>query len=430
MSDLLSVKEKIREAKRERHEIIQETAFETCTEIREAGDVFRDVEDPNEAIEVLVSERGFDDTEAEQRLKQYSVLFDEQPENSHWSELFGSRFFDGEDITELADESRYSQGEIERWIREYVGDHLKEAEIRETEIPSEPPSSDALYESQREALSKTAGTLSDINIDEILESVNELEESEFDFKWVDFLVAGFRSELYDIYKEEGEEQVVSILSQLLDDEETVDAILSQVDSRYLREEREEVLRQAIDAHNEGRYALSIPSALTQIDGVIIEAATDLGVWELDDEVTGTSVVAKGEGSPQHISEFREPFREQYPRLMGRGSPRSKILHGIRTDFVNDEYLSTKMIWLAFKSFSTADKVYSELYIRERKLLDYLSVSSPKSVAEIAHRFRTNEAHTSDRCQELISEGYLEETEGGAYTTTSDGEDRLSELRGY
>lgn len=430
MSDLLSAMEKIEEVKRKRHEIIQEIPFETCIEIREAGELLRETGDSAEAIEVLVSERDFDDTEAEERLKQYFVLFDEQPAISHWSDLFGSRFFDGEDLAELADESRYSQGEIERWIREYVGVHLNQVETHEIEVPNEPASPDALYESQREAFSKAASTLSDTNFDEILESVNELEESEFEFKWIDFLMVGFRNELYEMYEEEGEEQVVSILSQLLNDEETVDAVLSQVDSRYLEGEREEILRQAINAHNEGRYALSIPSALTQIDGVIIEAATDLGIWELDDEVTGTSVVAKGEGSPQHISEFREPFREQYPRLMGRGSPRSKILHGIRTDFADDEYLSTKMIWLAFKSFSTADNVYSELYIREKKLLDYLSVSSPKSVAEIAHRFRTNEAHSSDRCQELVEESYLEQAEEGMYTITSVGENRLSELRGY
>ena len=52
--------------------------------------------------------------------------------------------------------------------------------------------------------------------------------------------------------------------------------------------------------------------------------------------------------------------------MGRGSPRSKILYGIRTDFVDDEALSMKMIWLAMKSFSAADKVYSDLFIREEK----------------------------------------------------------------
>lgn len=88
-------------------------------------------------------------------------------------------------------------------------------------------------------------------------------------------MVGLRDELYDIYQEKGEDQVVSVLSELLAEEETLDAILSQVDSRYLRGEREKLLKDAVSAHNEGRYGLSIPAALTQIDGAIIEAAIDL-----------------------------------------------------------------------------------------------------------------------------------------------------------
>ncbi|AJF27890.1 hypothetical protein SG26_19215 (plasmid) [Haloarcula sp. CBA1115] len=430
MSDLLSAFEKIREVKRERHEIVQETPFELCTEIRDAGRVFRDVGDADEATQTLVTEQDIEEAEAERRLKQYATILYNSPENPHWAERFGSQFFDGESVEALAEESRFSRGEIERWIREYVGVHLQEANLQEVELPSDPPDSEILFESQREAYAQAASTLGDINFDEIVESVNELEASDFEFKWVDFLVAGLRDELYEIYQEKGEEQVVSVLSELLDDEETLDAILSQVDSRYLKGEREKLLKDAISAHNEGRYGLSIPTALTQIDGAIIEAATDLGIWELDDEVTGTRVVAKGEGSHQHISEFRDPFRDLYPRLMGRGSPRSKILHGIRTDFVDDEALSTKMIWLAMKSFSAADKVYSDLFIREEKLLDDLSASSPKDASEIATRFRSNRAHAVDRCESLVEDGYLESSSGDTYTITPDGEVRLTELRGY
>lgn len=430
MSDLLSALDKIQEVKRERHEIVQETSYELCTEIRDAARVFYEVRDANEAVSVLVSDQGLEEADAESRIKQYAAILYNSPENAHWAERFGSQFFDGKSVEELAEESRFSQGEIERWIREYVGVHLKEADLQEVELPSDAPDSEILLESQREVYAQAASTLGDINFDDIVESVNELEASDFEFKWVDFLVVGLRDELYAIYQEKEEEQVISVLSDLLADEETLDAILSQVDSRYLKGEREKLLKDAISAHNEGRYGLSIPTALTQIDGAIIEAATDLGIWELDDEVTGTRVVAKGEGSHQHISEFRDPFRNLYPRLMGRGSPRSKILHGIRTDFVDDEVLSTKMIWLAMKSFSAADKVYSDLFIREEKLLDYLSVSSPKDASEIATRFRSNRAHAADRCESLVEDGYLEPASGETYTITPDGEGRLTELRGY
>jgi hypothetical protein len=151
MSDLLSAFEKIREVKRERHEIVQETPFDLCTEIRDAGRVFHDVGDADEVTQTLVTEQGIEEAEAERRLKQYAALLYNSPENPHWAERFGSQFFDGESVEDLANESRFSRGEIERWIREYVGAHLQEANLQEVELPSDPPDSEILFKSQREA---------------------------------------------------------------------------------------------------------------------------------------------------------------------------------------------------------------------------------------------------------------------------------------
>lgn len=430
MSDLRPMLEKINELKKERHQIVQQTPFEECLKLREIGDIYRDAEDVDRAVERLKSRYDMDEDEAENRLRQYLALFKTDPQNSFRVEKFGSQFFDGDEVEELSDGVRFSQGEIKRWIREYTGTHIQKVDQVTRELVDSPPNQDSLYGPQRELQSEAVDTLTDINIAGFLESVEEIEESEFDFQWIDFLVAGFQSELYEIYKQGGEEEVLSALSQFLKKEETCEAVLEQVNSKYLRGEREELMKQAIDAHNEGRYGLSIPVALTQIDGAIIESATELGIWELDNTVTGTKVVSKGEGSPQHIAEFREPFKQIYPRLMGRGTPRSNILHGIRTDFVDDEAFSAKMIWMALKSFSVAGKIHSELYIREESLLDYLSVSLPKGVEEIATRFRSNEFHASDHCDQLAEKEYLEKTDNDTYTLASAGEDRLSDHRGY
>jgi hypothetical protein len=54
--------------------------------------------------------------------------------------------------------------------------------------------------SQSEAYAQAASTLGEISFDEIVESVNELEESDFEFKWADFLVVGLRGELFEIYQ--------------------------------------------------------------------------------------------------------------------------------------------------------------------------------------------------------------------------------------
>jgi hypothetical protein len=430
MSDLTSAIEIVEKVKQDRYERIEKTPFEKCVNIREAGVIYRDAASTEEAISILQTDHDLDEQEAERRIKRYITVFTKHPSVAHWGEFFGSRFFTEQSVGELASDSRYSEGEIRRWIRDYVGYYQEEIELTDVSIPEDPPDISDIHENHIEEITEAATTLQDIDIDDLMESVEEIDSSDFEFKWMDFLVGGVREDLYTIYQEEGEEEVISILSGLLSNEESCEAILDQVDSRYLQEEREEIIKQAIDAHNNGNYALSVPAALTQIDGAIIEAATELGVWEIDDDVTGTNIVNSGEGSPQHISEFREPFREFYPRLMGRGTPRAKILHGIRTNFVHDENFSTKMIWMALKSFSVADNIHSTMHIRNEEFLKYLSVSSPKNVENIANRFQTNEAHVSTLCEGLNDDGYLTQIEGEKYTTTEEGEERLSELRGF
>lgn len=430
MSDLSSAIETLEKMKKDQYERIENTPFEECVNIREAGVIYRDAASTEEAISISQTDRDLDEREAERRIKRYITVFTIHPSVSHWGEFFGSRFFTEQSVGELASESRYSEGEIRRWIRDYVGYHQEEVELSDVSIPETPPDIDDIHENHVEAVAETTTTLQDMDIDNFIELVEEIDSSDFEFKWMDFLVGGVREELYTIYQEEGEEEVISLLSGLLSNEESCEAILDQVDSRYLQKEREEIIKQGINAHNNGNYALSVPAALTQIDGAIIEAATELGIWEKDDNVTGTDIVNPGEGSPQHISEFREPFREFYPRLMGRGTPRAKILHGIRTDFVYDEGFSTKVIWMALKSFSVADGMYRKMHIRNEDILEYFSVSSPKNIGDIANRFQTNEAHVSTLCENLSDDGYLTQTRDGKYTTAEEGEERLSELRGF
>lgn len=430
MSDLISAFEHLQEERRKRHELTEETPLELCISVRDAGRAFREAGSLDEAVTSLTEDSTISTDEAQERIQQYCILITTNQPVRDWAEFFGSRYFAGHSIDELSSDSRFSRGEIERGIREYFGVHLHEVESSEIDVPDEPPEPERLFDSQRVAVAEVARTVKEVDIASYLDTADEIDSSDFEFKWVDFLVVGVRDELYEIYQEEGEDAVFAALSGMLADEETVDAIFSQLNSRYLREERKELLERSIEAHNRGGYGLAIPAALTQIDGALIEAAIDLGIYEMDDDVTGIHVVSPGEGSPQHIARIREPFREEYPRLMGRGTPRAKILHGIRTDFVNDERLSTKVIWMALKSFSVAEKMFREMHIRDEDILDFLEVSTTKRIDEIAHRFRTNEAHATHRCEQLSEEGFIEETSDGLFTVTDDGNDRLSELRGF
>jgi len=430
MSESESAAEMLRNIRKMQHERIETTPFEQCVEVREAGELYRNANSAKEALKEIELSQGLDRSEAEYRLKLYTALFITEPWVGAMPEIYGSRYFTGTSLTGLVADSIYSKGEIQRHIRDFLGRYVQEVEINSITIPNDPPESIKINENTREAMGEIADQVDSDSVSDFVQLMEEIESSDFDFKWIDFLVVGPQQMLYEAYQRDGPKKVYELLSSCLEDEETRKTIMSQAGSAYLTGVRREIMERAIEAHNAGNYALSVPAALTQIDGAIIEAATDLGIWDDDDDVTGTKVVRKGPGSSQHIPEFREPFKESYSRLMGRGTRRAKILHGIDTDFVNDKDFSTKAIWMAFKSFSVAGKLNNRMKIREEPFLEYLSVSCPQDITSIAARFETNEAHTASRCNDLRDQGYLEQLYNGDYTITDEGETRLSELREF
>lgn len=186
--------------------------------------------------------------------------------------------------------------------------------------------------------------------------LREIEDSDFEFKWLKSVPMPFFMEVYEVYKEEGNEGAIKFLTESLSDPESLDTLKEELKGFEYYSDRQRIIEQALEAHKESWYALSTPVFLTQIDGIFVDLGQDLDIWDEEEDPTGIKVVAKGEGSEKHLSEIDGKFREYYRRTMGRNTLRAKILHGLTTDYADNESLSAKTIWLLFEFLHIADGI--------------------------------------------------------------------------
>lgn len=197
------------------------------------------------------------------------------------------------------------------------------------------------------------------NLERVSEKYKEIQDSDFEFKWLMNVNMKFFQEVYEVYEKEGNEGAEKYLAEVLRREENFSYIKDSIKEFRYYEDRSDLINQAIKAHSKGNYALSTPVLMAQVDGIFYELGLDLGLWKESEDPTGVKIVCKGEGSPKHISEINEVFREYYGTKIGRDSVRAEVLHGINTDYSDDEVLSAKFIWLLFEALHVSEKVYNE-----------------------------------------------------------------------
>lgn len=186
--------------------------------------------------------------------------------------------------------------------------------------------------------------------------LREIEDSDFEFKWLENVPMSFFMEVYGVYEEEGNEGATRFLTESLSDPESLDTLKEDLKKFDYYSNRQKIIEQALEAHKEGRYALSTPVFFTQIDGIFVDLGQDLGIWEEKEDPIGVKVVTKGEGSEKHISGIDGEFRDYYGRMMGKDTLRAKVLHGLITTHADDETLSAKTIWLLFESLHIIDRI--------------------------------------------------------------------------
>ncbi len=126
----------------------------------------------------------------------------------------------------------------------------------------------------------------------ISEKFIEIEKSDFEYKWLKSVPCPFFLHVYAKYEEGGNNKATEYLMKVLQEELSLDKLKSDLEYLSYYKQRKPIIDQALDAHKEGKYALSIPTLMAQVDGVFIQLALDLDVWKVEEEPTGVKVVTK------------------------------------------------------------------------------------------------------------------------------------------
>lgn len=415
---------------------VENATLDDCEQIRAAGEYVRAAESWQDAIDHVADGLAVPEERAEWLVALYIKIFTDPSKSitSYGLNIGGLYFSTEKSVEALQPETGIdSVDEAEEYLREFVGVHADEADINEVaftnDLPEEPPypsleldlkiptpqlmglteALEAITTSYHQQLAGQLSTILDGYFDSLLldalepianlaEQYREIEESDFEFKWLSNVKHAAFMQLYREYCDEGNDAAAELLAAQLRDEEGIEGFKEYFLSFDEYDERRVIIEEALDAHSEGRYALSIPTLLTQLDGIFIDLALDIGLWRPDHDVTGVAVVNKGEGSPRHISEIDEEFRNYYSSRLWPN--RVEILHGKRTDYADDELLSAKLIWLLFQTLHTVENIRSAEDFGDYHILHTVAEDDKHSITAIANHLDYQEDYVEERCTAL------------------------------
>ncbi len=110
------------------------------------------------------------------------------------------------------------------------------------------------------------------SITRLVEATKFLDEDEFkrfEYNWVSFLTIGDIKALYKMWKEGNEDGVRQVFLDLFNSEKNISQLISLLAKNPVFKQRMHIIKDALFAHLEGRYSLSIPVLWSQIDGIFL-----------------------------------------------------------------------------------------------------------------------------------------------------------------
>ncbi|MCU4754378.1 hypothetical protein OB919_20790 [Halobacteria archaeon AArc-curdl1] len=466
-----------------REKNLEQIRFDQCRLARDAGQVFEstDAETPVETVDLVADALSVDPSEARELLSLYTVIYTKGggEQIGSRSEEIGTDYFKDSSVDELSEEYDRTPEEIQNDTRAFAGSQLRETSLDDIdldqELPEEPPnphvkaiqsldfnpefskiaailspkiaaqaqSTLSLFASEMKAANTLAthslapivamqeqyqeqiaglNALFSSNLEPLIQlqqQYKEIRESDFEFKWLRDVRHDSFMQLYRVYEEEGNEAAAEFLAAQLRDEEDIEDFKDYFESFDDYNGRQPIIDEALDAHQEGRYALSIPALLSQLDGVFIDTAVEIGIWPEDlDDLTSVQVVGKGEGSPQHLEDLPEPFRQYYTRFVWPS--RNDILHGRKTDFHDDELLSAKLIWLFFQTMHTVEDLRSLNDIGDMYIAGKIEEEGGCELGVVAGDLPYQEEYVETRVEVLERVNVVEQTSGDEFVVTEKG----------
>jgi hypothetical protein len=182
---------------------------------------------------------------------------------------------------------------------------------------------------------------------------DEEEFKKFEYNWVGFVTVPEIKQLYAKWKEGKHDDVKRFFSEWFCDEKRLCGLLDTFNKNPLFESRMNILSDAVEAHLKGKYTLSIPVFLSQIDGIFIgkhgHLLKDRYVKCPKCKIDVIRVSPNARGICEYLMNRESPYLEYFLRHVVNvfDELRNKILHGIKIDYPNKD-LSVKMIATLFE----------------------------------------------------------------------------------
>lgn len=194
---------------------------------------------------------------------------------------------------------------------------------------------------------------------EISSILNEPEFRNFEYNWLVFLPFDTMLKLYEMYKVGKSAEVKKLLIDACKDKKYLEEFIEKMKTSSLLSPRISIIQDAIAAHEDGRYSLSVPVLLTQVEGVLWDYAEKQGIaaGTRITTKTGKKFNAKSARPLVEDTTVRDSMSDDLANYfldkVYTKDFRHGILHGRKIDYSNEEN-STNLLLLMRAIMDTCD----------------------------------------------------------------------------
>jgi hypothetical protein len=299
---------------------------------------------PREADDVL---KTLVEAEAENKVVRKAIAIEMAQENVSIS---GGLYFHliGSLINDPDDEIRRIVGpNFDKYVKEpmecmlkakkAIQDHITEAMLRFAKLAEE----------YQQAMAKSMGPLLE-TLFRISQIFNEPEYQTFQYNWLAFLSIDQVISLYKMHKQGKDAEIQQILIDVSNNQQYLEDFLKEMERSSIFQPRIRIIKDAMEAHLDCKYSLSVPVLLAQVEGIIWEIAMKNGVKFKDEIMTkkGKKSLLISAKDLLTITKVKDEIFEyavkEYLKNINVEDFRHGILHGRIIDYDTAEN-STKLL---------------------------------------------------------------------------------------
>lgn len=179
--------------------------------------------------------------------------------------------------------------------------------------------------------------------------LDRLESSDFEYKWLQSISTELGNKLMELHETGGNQAVSAFLIAMFKDRDFIEGLKNDMGALPAYRERKQIIDDCLEAHLEGKYTLSIPTLLTQCDGVVINKVVQKTLYtgKAANFVNMKTVASDGHVQDQRMAKHMITIYD---------SKRLNVLHGKDVVYYQNggEELSVKVIWTLFEIMNMAE----------------------------------------------------------------------------